>query len=275
MKRAKKMILFAAICAGAYVAAQIPSGRVGMMSELEGWRYAHRGLHDMERGVPENTLPAFGRAFSAGFGAELDVHLTSDGKLVVIHDSGLERLCGLEGTVEEMSYDELRTLDILGTGHHAPLFEDVLDLCAGSAPLIVELKTYGGNYADLCASAADVLDRYDGLYCIESFDPRAVRWFRLNRPDVIRGQLSADFLKRKGDSGLGYLSRFAITNLSSNFLTRPDFVAYSYEDRGTTARRLCCDLLGAREVSWTVRDRQTMEEAEGLGNIVIFENFVP
>lgn len=274
MKKRNKMILFAAVCVGAYVAAQIPSGRAELVSSLEGWRYAHRGLHDIERGVPENTLPAFGRAFAAGFGAELDIHLTSDGKLVVIHDSLLERLCGREGTVEDMSYDELRTLDILGTGHHAPLFEDVLDLCAGSAPLIVELKTYGGNYAELCQAAAQMLDGYDGLYCIESFDPRVVRWFRVNRPDVIRGQLSADFMKRRED-GLSYLRRFAITNLSSNFLTRPDFVAYSYEDRGTAARRLCCDLLGAREVSWTVRDRRTMEEAESLGNIVIFENFVP
>ena len=54
------------------------------LSQLRPYRYAHRGLYDLAKGVPENTLPAFRRAVDHGFGAELDVHLTADGRLVVI-----------------------------------------------------------------------------------------------------------------------------------------------------------------------------------------------
>ena len=67
--------------------------------KLEGFRYAHRGLHGP--GVPENSLAAFRRAAEAGYGAELDVHLTRDGRLVVIHDGDLERMCGVPGRVAE------------------------------------------------------------------------------------------------------------------------------------------------------------------------------
>lgn len=271
--KTKAFVMFAA-CAVLWASARRSGARREEMAFLEGWRYAHRGLHDMEIGVPENTLPAFGRAFAAGFGAELDVHLTSDGRLAVIHDSRLDRLCGQDGVVEEMSYDTLRTLDILQTQNHAPLLEDVLDLCRGQSPLIIEIKTYGGNYADLCQATARLLDGYDGPYCIESFDPRAVLWFRQNRPSVIRGQLSANFMKKGQGENMRFFRRLAMTHLASDIVTRPDFVAYRHDDsRGAAlwaARRL-----GAKEVSWTVRDIETMEKCEKRGSLVIFENFVP
>ena len=89
MKGISKLLLGAAACAGLYVAAQAPGPRRKGIEELEGWRYAHRGLHDISKGIPENTLPAFEEAFANGFGAELDVHLTLDKKLAVIHDSNL------------------------------------------------------------------------------------------------------------------------------------------------------------------------------------------
>ena len=58
---------------------------------LRGWLYAHRGLHDGNRSVPENSLEAFRRAAEAGYGVELDVQLTRDGMLVVHHDASLKR----------------------------------------------------------------------------------------------------------------------------------------------------------------------------------------
>ena len=67
--------------------------------KLAGFRYAHRGLHGP--GVPENSLAAFRRAAEAGYGAELDVRLTRDGRLAVFHDSTLERMCGVPGRVAE------------------------------------------------------------------------------------------------------------------------------------------------------------------------------
>ena len=71
------------------------------------WDFAHRGLWNMERGIPENSLPAFKKAVDHGFAIELDVHLTSDGQIVVFHDDTLKRMCQLDQSVESMTYDEL------------------------------------------------------------------------------------------------------------------------------------------------------------------------
>ena len=62
-----------------------------------GVKWAHRGLHDKKRGIPENSFPAFRAAIEAGDGIELDVHLTKDGQLVVFHDDTFERICGRRG----------------------------------------------------------------------------------------------------------------------------------------------------------------------------------
>lgn len=91
--------------------------------------------------VPENSLAAFRRAAEAGYGAELDVHLTRDGRLVVIHDGDLERMCGVPGRVAEKTAEELAALRLAGSEEHIPLLEEVLPLFAGRAPLVVELKT--------------------------------------------------------------------------------------------------------------------------------------
>ena len=76
--------------------------------ELRPYRYAHRGYHSTE--FPENTLPAFERAVENGFGAELDVHLTKDGKLVVFHDDDLKRVAGEDIAVETSTLAELQSV---------------------------------------------------------------------------------------------------------------------------------------------------------------------
>ena len=73
-----------------------PSARK-KMAPFVGRRYAHRGLHCAQDGIPENSLPAFRRAVEAGYGIELDLHLTTDGQLVVFHDDTLDRVCGVTG----------------------------------------------------------------------------------------------------------------------------------------------------------------------------------
>ena len=241
--------------------------------KLEGFRYAHRGLHGP--GVPENSLAAFRRAAEAGYGAELDVHLTRDGRLVVIHDGDLERMCGVPGRVAEKTAEELAALRLAGSEEHIPLLEEVLPLFAGRAPLVVELKAERGNADALAAAACRLLDKYRVTYCIESFDPRCLMWLWANRPDVVRGQLSENF-RRHGDAeNLPGVVRWVLSNLLLNARTRPDFIAYRFEDRKSLSLRLCRGLYGAQEFSWTIRSKETMDAAERDGALVIFECFDP
>lgn len=240
---------------------------------LEKFRYAHRGLHDKEHGIPENSLPAFRRAADHGFGAELDVHLTKDGRLAVIHDDSLKRTCGVDVKASQLTSAQLAQYRLEGTGEMIPFLEEVLPIFEGRAPLIVELKVEG-NAGPLAKAACDMLDQYKVDYCIESFHPMAVRWLAKNRPDVCRGQLSQNFLKRE-HTGLGWFVDFAMTHLLTSFLTTPDFIAYNHQHRDRLSLKLARRLWGVREVGWTIRDKRSMEQLEQEGVTPIFEGFVP
>ncbi len=97
----------------------------------------HRGAPAVE---PENTLRSFRRALAMGVAAvELDVQLTKDGRLAVIHDETLDRTTNGRGPVKNFTLTELQQLDA-GQGEPVPSLEEVFDLVKGKAHLVVELK---------------------------------------------------------------------------------------------------------------------------------------
>lgn len=245
---------------------------------LRRFRYAHRGLHDLRLGIPENSIPAFERAASLGFGSELDVHLTSDKRLVVVHDSDLMRLTGEKAIVEELAFPELARLRLSGTEERIPLFSEALDVYGQldmKIPLIVEVKAKGDNYAQLAAAVVEELDRHALIFCVESFDPRVVQWLRLNRGDVFRGQLAQNFLSEADGTGKGLLADCAATLLAANVLTRPDFVAYRWSDALMPPALLATKVMGAAYVGWTLHSMAELLACERRGGIGIFEGFVP
>lgn len=235
-------------------------------------RYAHRGLHDQPR-IPENSMWAFRRALEQGYGAELDVHLLKDGTLAVMHDSSLLRTAGADVMIESLTREELSQYRLTGTDEHIPLFDEVLALFEGKQPLIIELKCANGNHFALAKAVCERLDSYRGQFCIESFDPFAIKDVKTLRPAFLRGQLSMDF--EKDQAGLPRYQRFLLTNLLLNFLTKPDFIAYKFSDRHNLSRRLCCRIWRAQPVFWTLRSKQELSLCESGGGIPIFEKFDP
>lgn len=260
--------------AGAWCLALTPRRNQPGWDRFANVRYAHRGLHNLDERVPENSLSAFRLAAEKGFGAELDVHLMADGNLAVVHDSNLKRVCGQNAVIENLRLEDLQNYPLLGSGEMIPLLDEVLPLFTGKAPLVVELKVAGNNAAALTDATMACLNAWGGAYCVESFHPAALLRLKEKYPEVIRGQLSCDFLRGE-HTGLGAAADFAMTNLLTTFLTRPDFIAYRHEDRNNVSLRLMKRLYGVHEVAWTVRDRETMDALEGEGVPVIFEKFVP
>ena len=250
------------------------AGRSGHknLDELSRWSYAHRGLHS--DGIPENSLAAFKLAAWKGYGSELDVHLMKDGGLAVIHDSLLKRTTGRDGRIEDLTVKALPYCHLEGTFQTIPTLQEVLEIYEGKAPLIIELKTEDGNHAELCQAACQALEGYQGLYCIESFDPRCIQWLKENKPHIIRGQLAANFIKDKSVK-LSFPLRVVLTNLLMNFLTAPDFIAYKFEDRKSIARRVCEKVWNIQQVSWTLRNPKQYDAAVEEGAIPIFEGFEP
>ena len=102
---------------------------------LAAYHYAHRGLHG--DGVPENSLQAFRLAAENGYGAELDVHLSKDGRLVVMHDESLMRTAGVERNIADCTAAELSEMRLEGTAQKIPYLEEVLPIFAGKTPLII------------------------------------------------------------------------------------------------------------------------------------------
>lgn len=243
-------------------------GKREILNELLKWRYAHRGFHQKPK-IPENSMAAFRRAVLEGFGIELDIHLTKDNELAVIHDSSLKRTCGAYINIEELTLREAQQYCLEESQEVIPRFEEVLSLIDGIVPLIVELKVEGGNDDALCRRAFEALDKYDGMYCVESFNPSAVIWLKKNRPDVVRGQL-AGALKKDGFP-MSAAADFLLKNLWVNALGKPDFVAYKFADRDIKAFRR---FKGAK-FFWTIRSYDDMKEAERLGAAPIFEKFNP
>ena len=239
---------------------------------LKKYRYAHRGFHDKPV-IPENSLPAFRRAIEHGFGAELDVHLLKDGTLAVFHDSDLRRCANVDGQIEDLTLEELKQLRLEGTDEQIPTFDEVLALFESATPLIIELKTARGNHQALAKAVCERLDTYKGEFCIESFDPFTLIDVKKLRPEICRGQLSMNFEKDK--AGLPWYKRFIAGHLLLNFLTVPDFIAYKFEDRKALSPTLCRTLWGIQEVSWTIRRREDLLNAERAHSIGIFERFDP
>ena len=140
---------------------------------------AHRGLWNEK--VSENSLEAFRLAIKNNVAIELDIHLTKDNDLVVIHDEKLERLTGKEGIVEHLTAKELQDNYKLLDGQTIPRFEDVLELVNEQVPILVELKVYEKNYKPLAKKAEEVLSKYiknKKNIVLISFDPRSLWPFK-------------------------------------------------------------------------------------------------
>lgn len=237
-------------------------------SVLKGVHYAHRGLHDNKTDAPENSLRAFEKAAKAGYGIEFDVQLSKDRIPVVFHDASLKRMCGVEGNVWDYTLKELKSLKLADSQETIPTFQEALDTVSGKVPLIIEYKLDVPS-TQVCEISNKILLNYSGIYCIESFHPYAVAWYRQHRPEIIRGQLSRNFRKDKKNREHHLL--WFLSNLLTNVYTRPDFIAYYYKDASMFSLRVC-HFLGALTAAYTIKNRADYEKAKRAFDLFIFDS---
>lgn len=231
--------------------------------------FAHRGLWD-ER-IPENSLTAFGAAVDAGFGIELDIQLSSDGRVMVFHDYDLERMTGERGKLGEKTFEELRELRLRGTDERIPTLEEVLALVAGRTAILIELK---GECRDVsvCRAADVILRDYAGPYLVESFNPKLLSWYKKNRPDVTRGILSTRVCKeQKKVTPLNIL----LDMLWLNPMARPHFIAYDIRYGQRLPVFIAVRVFRKIPVVWTVRNMEDYKALDARGIHAIFERIRP
>lgn len=264
------LLLIALVVLGVYLYMIAPAKDRPDAGFLDGWLYAHRGLHDGNKQVIENSMEAFRLAVDNGYGMELDVQLTRDGKLVVHHDGSLKRVCGVDKQVHEV---DCADLPLLPDGSKIPLFTEVLSLVDGRAPIIVEVKHNGGS-AKNAAAAWEILKEYKGPYCVESFNPAAMKYFREHAPHIVRGQLANGGKWKKEDLNLP--SYIALRSLMVNAISRPHFVAYSVPTDSSVSMWLMKRVFKPYLACWTVREQKVLDYAKKEGyQYPIFELFTP
>lgn len=232
-------------------------------TDLGKHHYAHRGLYNHGTNIPENSMMAFRKSKHLGYGCELDVQCTKDGKLVVFHDDNCLRMTGFDGIVENMNYSELSQLRLNNTDERIPLFKDVLDL--DLKELVIEIKTTQLRRKVVSAVLKE-LKSYRGKYSICSFDPLILLELKQQAPMVYRGLI----IEKSNHKSL--LKRFVLNYALLNGFIRPDYISINYKEINSVYRLF--RLLGGRTLIWTVKDISVEHDLHGLFDGVIFENYL-
>ena len=230
-------------------------------------KIAHRGLHDEVS--PENSLSAFKKAVEKGYAIETDVQMTADGILLVFHDEILDRMTDGKGLISQKNFNEICNYTLKNSEEKIPLLSEVLSLVGGKVPLLIEIKSHKNIGAEEEKIKA-MLEKYDGQYAFQSFNPFIVKWFKDNMPDVKSGVLSSFFK----DVKLSVFQKIILKNLWLNKLAKPDFVSYNVDDAANFKK--LSKIKGTLPILfWTVRSTEQMRLVSEKCDNIIFEDFLP
>lgn len=226
---------------------------------------AHRGLHTAD--IPENSLEAFLHASNNGYDIELDLQLSKDKKLIIIHDHNLLRLCGLNERVDRLNYGDLEKLRLNNTDSKIPLFTDVLDVLPSTTNLMIELKT-GKRNKELIDIFLDAIKRYNFTYVVQSFDPRIVSMMKKIAPNIPTGYISRD--KHVNCR----LINFIIKILPIHTWIRPDYYIYKMIDLPNKKMDKMKEK-GVPVFSYTAKSKEDLQTIRERYDNAVFEGFMP
>lgn len=235
--------------------------------------FAHRGLHDAERGTIENSLSAVKAAMGKGYAVEVDLQCAADDKPVVFHDAKLDRLTGETGPVAERDAEALCRIALRNSGDTILAFGDLLDLVEGRVPLLLEVKSTWRRDGAFERNIAKPLASYKGPVGVMSFDPYSVAAFREAAPNVPRGLVSERYDKDQWPQ-LSARQRFAMRHLLTSAFAWPSFIAYDVRALPAVAP-LGARLAGLPLLAWTVRTEEERTRALRYADAIIFEGIRP
>ncbi|MGB7319700.1 MAG: glycerophosphodiester phosphodiesterase family protein [Planktotalea sp.] len=237
---------------------------------------AHRALHDVVRGRPENSRAAVKAAIEHGYGIEIDVQLSSDGTAMVFHDYDLTRLAADSGPIQQRTAPDLARVILRGSDEGIPTLPEVLGLVAGRAPLLIEIKDQdgimGANVGRLEQAVARDIEGYKGPLAVMSFNPHSVQQMAIHAPKVARGIVTSAYtatdwpLLPKG-------TRDRLRGIPDFDTVRASFISHEVEDLGTD-RVADLKARGADILCWTVKSEQQEKEARKVADNITFEQYL-
>src|SRR5690554_251159 len=178
-----------------FMLSTIPTKKNKKMEWMKGYSF-HRGKYYKDQSIPENSLQAIQSSVDERVDIEFDVRITQDNQLIVFHDETLQRMCGVDMQVEDMTYDAICELLLKNTDQKIPTFKEALKIVNGKVNLIIEIKPTE-KINTVCNLVMSELENYQGQFAICSFHPMIVTYFKKYYPTVIRGQIIKNFLNDK------------------------------------------------------------------------------
>lgn len=239
---------------------------------------AHRGLHDISKGVIENSSSAFEAAIAGGYAIECDVQLSSDGIPYIFHDDELDRLVGRPGRSDEITMADVGALPLLhsSTGDRPQTFQAFLDQVAGRTLLQIELKRqYSPEKTEALAKAVTkALAAYRGPNVIESFDPHLLVAMRKAGYTGKLGIITYSWKIPDWDADIPASQKFVLRHLLHWPATRFDFISCHNVALDLPAVRFF-HALGIPVTTWTIKSQADAERALARADQLVFEGFVP
>ena len=232
---------------------------------------AHRGLHDDQNGIIENTPSAFAAAIAARYGIECDLQISSDGEAMVYHDDTLGRLTETSGRLDAMTAAELKRVTFRATRDRMMTLGELCDFVAGRAALLIELKSPRAGDRRLATRAAKVLSGYAGQAAVMSFEPAQIVELGRIAPRLPRGMA----VQKHAWSDAFAAPGRSMAALARVLTARPQFVAYLVSNLPALLPALTRSVFGLPLLAWTVRSADDREKAARYADQMIFEGFRP
>ncbi|MDP2814033.1 MAG: glycerophosphodiester phosphodiesterase family protein [Erysipelotrichaceae bacterium] len=226
---------------------------------------AHRGLHNKELYIEENSPSAFQMAIDAGLNIEMDIRITKDGHPIVFHDSDGKRMLNIDRNIEQLTLEEVQSATIGNSKDRVLTFVEFLNLVSGKVGLIIEIKATSQNER-VCQCCAEILDGYTGNFSICSFRPEILHWFLKNRKHFIRGQLIESIL---GDRRHSTLVRLLQSFNGFAFYAKPNYLTIEFHHAHVF---FWIRIFKGFLCVWTIRDKNWMEKNKHRVDAIIFEN---
>lgn len=236
---------------------------------------AHRALHDVENGRPENSRAAIEAAIDAGYGIEIDLQLSRDNHAMVFHDYALDRLTGQSGLVRARDAADLSRVVLRGGDEGVPSLPEVLARVNGQVPVLIELKDQHGQMGPtdgtLERAVAEALGRYTGRVAVMSFNPNMVVELASLLPDVPRGLVASGFEAHDWPM-LSDVIRQHLREIPDFDRTGSSFISHHASD---LSRPRCKALRasGTPVLCWTIKSVGQEREARRHADNITFEGY--
>ena len=236
---------------------------------------AHRALHDVTDGRPENSRAAVRAALEAGYGIEIDIQQSSDAQAMVFHDYRLARLADAEGETVGFTAAELSQKPLRGGEEGVPTLSEILQLVDGRVPLLIEIKSHdkklGPNVGALEESVAKALEGYRGLVALMSFNPHSSRRMAELCPDIPRGLVTQYYDPQ--ECGLSAEACAHLNEIADDDEIGCSFISHDWPDLGRP-RVAELKAQGADILCWTVKSPAEEAQARKIAQNITFEQYL-